>query len=235
MGGDIVKSEYIEPEGFEIILSAMKKDNAFALRLSLATGLRISDVLALKPPQAVNRGGTWYIETTAQKTGKPVCAPVSEALARGLTRRRGFAWVFPSPKNSRKHRTRQAVWADVKAACKRLGIAENVTPHSARKIFAVGEFKKRGLQSVQDELQHDRVTTTLLYAFADVLTKNAGENDAKKHENGAIFPQIVEKFVENLEKELGGFSRIQHALQASLSTTFRMLGGCEIDNQRKRP
>ena len=225
-----------------MILSSMKKDNAFALRLSLATGLRISDVLALKPQQAVNRGGTWYIETTAQKTGKLVCAPVSEALARGLTRRRGFAWVFPSPKNSRKHRTRQAVWADVKAACKRLGIAENVTPHSARKIFAVGEFKKRGLQTVQDELQHDRVTTTLLYAFADVLTKNAGENDAKKHENdlkngknGAIFPQIVEKFVENLEKALGGFSRIQHALQASLSTTFRMLGGCEIDKQRKRP
>lgn len=225
-----------------MILSAMKKDNAFALRLSLATGLRISDVLALKPQQAANRGGTWYIETTAQKTGKPVCAPVSEALAKGFTRRNGCRWVFPSPKDCHKHRTRQAVWADVKAACKRLGIAENVTPHSARKIFAVGEFKKRGLQTVQDELQHDRVTTTLLYAFADVLTKHGGENDAKNQENdlkndenGGIFPQIAEKFVENFEKELGGFSRIQHALQASLSTTFRMLGGCEIGKERKRP
>lgn len=209
----------------------MERANANVLRISLATGLRVSDCLSLRPSQAVFRGGSWYIETTAQKTGKPISAPVPETLARLLTRRKKYTWVFPSPRNPRKHRTRQAVWADVKRTCARLGITENVTPHSARKIFAVSEFKKRGLAAVQDELQHDRITTTMLYCFADLLTKekceNGGEmheNEPKTSENDAKMTQIVEKFVENLAEALGGRERLQHALRVSLTTTFRILG-----------
>lgn len=204
----------------------MRKANSDALRLSLATGLRISDVLSLRPSQAVYEGDKWYIRTIAQKTGKAVRAPVPEALARILTRREKYAWVFPSARNPQKHRTRQAVWSDIKRTCKLLGISGNITPHSARKIFAVTEFKRHGLDTVREELQHDHITTTMIYAFSDILSAEKGKK-ANNEPKDTKYNKIVDKFVENLEKELGGFERLRRAVRACLINTFCTLEGRE--------
>lgn len=77
-----------------------------------------------------------------------------------------------------EHRTRQAVWKNVKKACTEIGLDINVTPHSARKTYAVEEFHDKGLTITQKELQHDNPSTTVLYAFSDVLV-----NDKPKSHN----------------------------------------------------
>lgn len=70
-----------------------------------------------------------------------------------------------------KPRQRQTVWKDVKKAAKRLQLDGNIAPHSARKTYGVEDFKDNGLKQVQDDLQHDSINTTMLYAFADLIDK----------------------------------------------------------------
>ena len=173
-----VKSEYINPEQFKLILDLMQPENAAAVRVCLITGLRIGDVLALKRE---NVGADGTIHTICKKTGKPFVGEIPVKLARALLLNAGgeAGWLFPSPSPRRwnEPRTRQAVWSDIKRAAKICAVPRNVTPHSARKIYAVGKFHKDGLEAAQISLQHDRLATTLIYAFSDQL---AAESKAPK-------------------------------------------------------
>lgn len=48
-----------------------------------------------------------------------------------------------------------------------------MSPHSARKVYAVGEYRRTGdLDVVRRKLNHDpaHVATTLVYALSDQLT-----------------------------------------------------------------
>ena len=47
-GAKNVRADYINPRVFELLLTALMPANRLALQLSLATGLRISDCLALR-------------------------------------------------------------------------------------------------------------------------------------------------------------------------------------------
>lgn len=135
------------------------------------TGLRIGDVLTIRPVDIYANG----IRYVAQKTGKGGKAPLDvDTICDLLANAKRSQWCFPSPRDPRKHLTRQAAWARVKRACKRAGVdPRGVSPHSFRKVFAVGLLHKTNLAEVQKALQHDRVDTTELYALADWAT---GEN-----------------------------------------------------------
>lgn len=159
-----MRTDYIQKELYNKIYLKMSYENALALRTSLETGLRIGDVLALKVEDLKGRTITF----TAQKTKKQGRAVVSSDLANRLKRIAGKRFIFEG-RSGNKPRTRQAVWKDVKQATK--GFAENVAPHSARKTFAVEDFQTHGLPHTQKALQHDRADTTMLYAFADMLTQ----------------------------------------------------------------
>lgn len=196
-----MKSDFIEKDVFELILELVPYDVAIALRVSLETGLRIGDVLALKPENITDN----KISVIAQKTRKPMCAEIPKEYARYLERH--AVWCFPSPRDATKHRTRQSVWACVKRAVSRLSIAQNVTPHTARKIFAVERFKRKGLRETQDALQHDSVSTTLLYAFADKLDgrgKRAHQTMSKGDAD-----RIIHEFIELL----GGAEKVLDAMR----------------------
>jgi integrase len=177
-----MKADFLNNETYKFLFSSMKYENALIMRTCLETGLRVGDVCSL--PASALQGNT--IRYTAQKTGKRGSAQISSDLASRLYKP-GAVWLFPSPHNLSKHRTRQAVWRDVKLACARLGISEHVSPHSARKTFAVDLYRKKGLTAVQNALQHDRIDTTMIYAFSDVLGKKSTKN--------------VENFVENINIE----------------------------------
>lgn len=166
-----MRSEFIRNEAYSFIFSAMKYDNALILRTCLETGLRVGDVCAL--PREALQGQT--ILYKAQKTGKFGSVQISADLANRLRREHG-KWLFPSPRDLSKHRTRQAVWRDMRLACARLGVAEHATPHSARKTFAVDLYREKGLQAVQKALQHDRAETTKIYAFSDKNVEKLVEN-----------------------------------------------------------
>ena len=105
-----MKAEYLLNREVELILAALMPANALALRVALHTGLRIGDVLRLKPEQLKTR--FWITE---QKTGKKRQIGLPEKLLAELRETAGECWVFPG-RDPEKHRTRQAVWKDMKRA-----------------------------------------------------------------------------------------------------------------------
>lgn len=184
-----MRTDYIKSELYHKIYLRMTYENALALRTSLETGMRIGDVLALEVENLNGRTITY----TAQKTGKQGKAVVSVDLANRLRKIAGKRFVFEG-RNGDKPRTRQAVWKDVKQATR--GYAENVAPHSARKTFAVEDFRTHGFTHTQKALQHDSSGTTMLYAFADMLTNKKSppqDVDAFAHKIAYLVVKEIER------------------------------------------
>lgn len=161
----LMRTFYLNPVIYNKLYSVMQYKNALALRTSLETGLRIDDVLSLKCEQLNKR----TLVGRASKTGKVFRKVVSVDLSKRLFEIKGEVYIFEGRLNKNKHRTRQAVWKDVKKAAEILEIDGNIAPHSARKTYAVEKFKDSGLGAVQKGLQHTDIHTTMLYAFADYL------------------------------------------------------------------
>lgn len=165
-----VRSDYI-PEGeMQHLLAALMPANRLACEVSLATGLRIGDVLSLRPDDIKPRP-----TITESKTGKSRRIYLNADLQKRLRQMAGRYWVFESRCDEHRHRSRQAVYVDLKRAAKlfRLPAALVVTPHSCRKIYAVGAYKRSGgkIAAVQRLLQHSHESVTMLYAMADALTQ----------------------------------------------------------------
>lgn len=161
-----MKSDYLKPTTYNELYRVMQRDNVLAIRVAVETGLRIDDVLRLKWE---NFGKSTQFTYLAKKTGKKGVKKLSKQLKNELYSRNvhNSAYVFPGRKRG-THRTRQAVWKDIKKAADLMGVPLNVSPHSARKTYAVELRKERGLADVQKELQHSDMTTTMLYAFSDM-------------------------------------------------------------------
>lgn len=164
-----MRSEWIPKGDFEMILAALTPENRLACEVSLATGLRINDVLALTPEKVRKQ----RFSVREEKTGKvrPVRLPielVDRCLACG-----GQHYIFEHRLNGRQHRTRQAVWKDLKKTADRFGVKRNITPHSARKEYAVEEFNRCGgnLKRVQQLLCHSNEAVTAIYAMANIMNK----------------------------------------------------------------
>ena len=144
------------------MLAALTPANALIMRVALHTGLRISDVLQLKTAQLAPR--FWVTEG---KTKKRRQVGLPQPLLGDLQKCAGDQWVFPGKKPS-AHRTRQAVWKDVKRAAKALRLPQNVAPHSARKVYAVELLSRYGdIERVRRALNHSSTAVTLIYALAD--------------------------------------------------------------------
>lgn len=160
-----MRSEYIERDVWRAILPSMTRDNALAVAVSLETGLRIGDVVRIK----VSHLRDSSIEYRAAKTKKEGSATCSAELIEMLRANAIGGWCFPPRRGSATpHRTRQAVWKNVREAAARAGIKSHISPHSARKTFAVELYHRRGIAAVQKALQHDDQNTTNLYALADL-------------------------------------------------------------------
>lgn len=158
-----MKTEYLLQREVDLILAALTPENRLVMRTALVTGLRIGDVLELKPHQL--KPHFWVTE---QKTGKKRQVGLPEPLLSDLKKNAGKYWVFEGRDNCKKHRTRQAVWKDVKRAAAAFRLKQNVGPHSARKIYAVDLMKKYGdIERVRRALNHSSESVTLIYALAD--------------------------------------------------------------------
>ena len=198
-----MRSDYVKSEAFRLLINSMQYENGLALRVSLETGLRIGDVLKAK---AVDLKGT-KLSYVAQKTGKAGCKTLSKSLANALRRVSGSYWIFEGRGRTKTgHRTRQTVYRDLKKVCKRLGVEGQISPHSARKSYAVADFRENGLEHVKRELQHDQDSVTLLYALSDVLTGAPSEDQGEG--NAALIREIHRMVTEALH--------ILHKLEAAL-------------------
>ena len=166
-----MQSDYIPRDCMKLLLTALMPENRLALEASMATGLRIDDVLSIRTGKLRQR-----MTIREMKTGKAKRVYWPEDIYHRMLRIAGRYFVFEGRCDCRKHRTRQAVFKDLKRVAKlyRLDgkkIAENVSPHTARKIYAVEQFHSgKNLWKVKELLNHSNEAVTMLYALADDLT-----------------------------------------------------------------
>ena len=163
-----MRADHVPRDELAHILAALTPPNRLALEVSLATGLRIGDVLALKTAKLAQR-----ITVREQKTSKSRRVYFPGDLLPRMQAQAGRIWVFEGRLDYRRHRTPSAVYKDLRRAARlwRLPKDLHLSPHSARKAYAVSEYQRTGsLKHVQELLNHDSEAVTMLYAMADILT-----------------------------------------------------------------
>lgn len=192
-----MRTDYLNPQLYNRLYACMTYENVLALRVALETGLRIDDVLSLRADQIRRRTISGVAHKTDKEYRKAVSADLAKRLAALTPNKGGF--IFPHRLDPLRHRTRQAVWENMKKAARRLGVELNAAPHSARKTYAVEMFRDKGLEQTQRELQHDRISTTMLYAFSDMLCNS--QHQTQDIVDMDVFAEIIaEKVTEKLKK-----------------------------------
>lgn len=156
-------TEYLVWREMEHVLAALTPANRLVCRVCVSTGLRVGDVVSLRTDQLARQ--FWITES---KTGKRRRVNLTDALLADLRAQAGRAWVFEGSHDPSKHRTRQAVWRDVKRAAKAFRLPQNVGVHSLRKVYAVDQLRRShgNLAKVQRVLNHADISTTMIYAMA---------------------------------------------------------------------
>ncbi|MBQ8146996.1 MAG: tyrosine-type recombinase/integrase [Clostridia bacterium] len=182
-----MKSRFLDENEIKSLKNASTKEAFLPLLISLETGLRIGDVVALRVADVKPDG----IHYKSKKTGKKGIAAISCAT-RKLLNKKG-KWLFPSPYKVGQHLTRQAVWSRLKRLAKNVDIElEGVSPHSMRKVFAVELYRKKGFKAVQEALQHNYASTTEIYSFADWNTGDNANLPLKRRDLQLIVKMVLE-------------------------------------------
>ena len=159
-----LKTDYLLHREVGHVLAALMPQNRLIARVCLHTGLRVGDVVSLRTQDI----GLQMMVTEA-KTKKRRRVGLTASLLAAIRAQAGPEWAFPG-KRPGTHKTRQAVWADVKRAARAFRLPQNVAPHSLRKVYAVELLERYGdIQRVQRALNHSSIETTLIYAMADKL------------------------------------------------------------------
>ena len=167
-------ADWVEPESMKLVLMALTPENRLVMELALATGRRVSDILNLKTSQILRDGRVKERVTIRElKTGKNALIYIPVKLRDRLIQNAGEIYVFEGRKSKYKHRSRQAVAKDLKRARKILRMDKLiVSSHSARKIWAVNQYKHAyNLEQLQKQMNHSDSAITMIYAMADEMTK----------------------------------------------------------------
>ena len=135
---------------------------ATALVLEGNLGLRISDILKLRPCDIVRDGDRYHLEVVEQKTGKSRVFTVPLVIQQYIENyclRNGIRrsdLMFPI--------TERAVQKQLHIVCDYLGY-EGISTHSFRKWYATEIYKANGfdIALVQRLLQHSSAATTQRY------------------------------------------------------------------------
>lgn len=166
-GGILLTTEYLLARELEHVFAALSPSNARMCRVCLHTGLRLGDVLSLRTEQI--KPNFWITES---KTKKRRQVGLKKSMIDEILLNSGEIFAFPSRNDKNRHRTRQAVWKDVKRAAIAFRLPQNVAPHSLRKVYAVDLLREYGsIDRVRRALNHESETTTMLYAMADKLLR----------------------------------------------------------------
>lgn len=165
----MARTSYANRSQMTHILAALMPTNALVMRVCMATGLRVSDVLELRTHDLKRR------QTVRQKkTGKTRRVQWPVGLYEEMLQQAGRYWVFESRTDPKKHRQRQTVWKDVKHAeavfkrSRTLRRSQNLGTHTARKVAAVEAYHRGGMAAAQRLLSHSDPLVTRLYALSDM-------------------------------------------------------------------
>ncbi len=169
-----------EPEGFR---------DRVMLELLYATGLRVSELVALRPGQInLNQG----VVRITGKGGKERLVPLGEEAIAWLERfdqgprhdllgERLCVAIFPTRRGSGM--TRQAFWYRIKKHAQQAGITKPISPHTLRHAFATHLVNHGAdLRVVQMLLGHSDLSTTQIYTH--VARERLKSLHAKHHPRG---------------------------------------------------
>lgn len=163
-----MRSQWVCSAELEHVLAALTLPNRLVCEVCLATGLRVGDVLALKT-EKVSKSARFTVKE--QKTGKSRLVYLPKSLHERLLLQAGRFWVFEGRTNPKQHRTRQAVFKDLRRAAKAFRVTAHVSPHSLRKCYAVAYFERtQSLEKVRRLLNHSSEAVTMIYAMADRIS-----------------------------------------------------------------
>nr|CRY95757.1 hypothetical protein [uncultured prokaryote] len=170
-----MKTDYVYKNELLHVLAALTPANRLVCEISLVTGLRVGDVLKLRTEALrgilESKSKQKRLTVVEQKTGKSRRVYFPTELLERVIAQAGPEWAFNGRLDDKHHRTRQAVYKDLKRASRLFRIKLNISPHSCRKIYAVNLYRRTGdLEKVRETLQHSQEAITMLYAMADVLT-----------------------------------------------------------------
>lgn len=162
-----MRSRWVSDEAIRAILVALTLPNRLAVEMSYRYGMRIGDVLATKTEDV--RKGRWTYKE--EKTGKRRRITLSPSFQIQLLQQAGRIYVFEHRLDVKQHRTRFAVYKDVRRVAEFFRLGAGVSPHSARKCYAVREYHQSGndLKRVQKLLNHSSEAVTMIYALADEI------------------------------------------------------------------
>lgn len=167
-----MRSQWVCGKDLEHVLAALTLPNRLVCEVCLATGLRVGDVLSLKTSQVLKSARFTVKE---QKTGKSRLVYLPKSLHERLLSYAGRFWVFEGRTDPKKHRTRQAVFKDLRRAAKAFRVTAHVSPHSLRKVYAVAYFERtKSLEKVRRLLNHSSEAVTMIYAMADRISPKKG-------------------------------------------------------------
>lgn len=148
-----------------------KRDKAM-LELLYATGMRVSELVALDTESVLHRGDDVYVRCVG-KGGKERTIPIHEHAAEAvqsylddarpvLVRKGNERALFVNRRGERL--TRQGFWLILKSYARSANIAAHVTPHTLRHSFATHMLKGGApLRNVQELLGHANISTTQVY------------------------------------------------------------------------
>lgn len=167
----LLRSDFVKKDVVGHVLYALTEPNRLACQVALETGLRIGDVLAFKTSDMKKNSFT----IREEKTNKKRVVRLRECLKNELLSQAGKIYVFEHRTDPQRHRTRQAVYSDIKRSARLFRVKENISPHSLRKLYAVDLYQKTdNIKKVMQALNHDNDAVTMIYALADLLTKKNG-------------------------------------------------------------
>ncbi len=136
-------ADYVNEQTMGHILAALMPANRRVMYVALCTGLRISDVLNIKTeqlhPETLQNCKGIRINIREVKTSVYRRVWLPWELRAEICMHAGKLWAFPGRCDWTRHRTRQAVEKDMQRARKLLRVpaAMTISPHSARKLYAV--------------------------------------------------------------------------------------------------
>ena len=170
LSADDVRKLLAQPDSSKILGA---RDQAM-LELLYATGLRVSELVALEIRQVSFQGNYLTVRGKGAKVRPvPFGRWAREKLATYMNEVRprllkGKTSVFVFTNRSGKRLSRQGFWKLIGRYALRAGIEKRVTPHTMRHSFATHLLEGGAdLRSVQSMLGHADISTTQIYTHVD--------------------------------------------------------------------
>lgn len=175
-----MRTDYITPQECDELIAALPKEYRPIVICAAETGFRIGDLCRAKWTAYDEAEQT--LTLVEEKTGKVRTAGVTPRLRMALdgqrARQTAFEkYIFPG-REPCKPVSRSTVWRWITRTWSWLHDDSQrvISPHSMRKMYAV-ERRKAGAEiwEIRDDFNHDRESTTIQYAFADILGRGEGK------------------------------------------------------------